>query len=420
MTIQNTEPKPECVDSLERNQELFRHEELERYADVLLWAVERSRGRPLKTSETVLIEYDGLARTLAEVLYARILERGLVPVQHQRASPTMEQNYLVWANNKRLNMVAPGDWERQGGVNGLIRILAPESLTHLEKITPEIQTRRDAARDPLREMLYFRELSGQVGRTVAVYPTLALAEAAGVSLSEYAARVRTACMLGSDDPVRDWKRFATEQAPVLEWLNAMPIQGLHIQSARVDLRLRLGERRVWLGMTGRNMPSYEIYTSPDCRFTEGVFQADQVVYVGGVPVEDVRLAFQQGRVISVKARQGAERLRRFLALDEGAWRIGEFSLTSRTHSRITGYMANTLFDENIGGIEGNCHIALGSCHPDAFAGNPADFVHALRRELGFNESTQHWDLVNTEQRQVAAILTDGSRRVIYEDGDFTA
>lgn len=402
------------------SERLFRQEELERYADVLLWAVERSRGRPLKTSETVLIEYDGPARELVEVLYARILERGLIPVQHQRSSPAMERNYLRLANNKRLNMVAPGEPERQGGVNGLIRILAPESLTHLEDVPPEILVRRDAARDPLREILYFRELGGLIGRTVAVYPTQALAEAAGLTLQEYATRVRKACMLGSDDPVRDWKRFARQQASTLEWLNGLSIRRLHVQSARVDLRLRLGEHRLWLGLTGRNMPSFEVYTSPDCRFTEGVFQSDQPVYVGGAPVEGVRLAFQQGRVISVKAKSGAERLRRFLALDDGAWRVGEFSLTSREHSRIADYMANTLFDENIGGPEGNCHIALGSCHPDAFAGNPADFVHALRRELGFNESTQHWDLVNTEQKRVTAVLADKSSRVIYEDGAFTA
>lgn len=70
------------------------------------------------------------------------------------------------------------------------------------------------------------------------------------------------------------------------------------------------------------------------------------------------------------------------------------------------------------GVAGNCHIALGGSHPDAFDGDPAEYTHAVRRELGFNESTQHWDLVNTEQKKVTAELADGSRRVIYEDGLF--
>lgn len=402
-----------------RTDELFSAEELERYADVLLWAVELSRGKAFKPSETILIEYDAPAGELVEALYARILERGLVPVQHQRATPKMEHSYLSKANNKRLNMIAPGELERSGGVNGLVRILAPRTLTHLESVEPELLARRDAARTKLRELLHFREAHHLMGRTVAVYPTRALADAAGMSLPGYAAMVRKACILGSDDPVRDWKRFRNEQAETLNWLNGLQIRELVVESANMKLLLRLGAHRRWLGLTGRNIPSFEIYTSPDCRFAEGVYRCNQTVYVGGAPVTDVRLAFQQGRVVSVRAGNGAERLRRFMALDHGAWRIGEFSLTSREHSRIGGYMANTLYDENIGGPAGNCHIALGSSHPDAYAGELADFTHLRRQELGFNESSQHWDLVNTEPKQVRATMADGSKRVIYEDGVFT-
>jgi aminopeptidase len=318
-----------------------------------------------------------------------------------------------------LSLIAPGERERRGGVNGLIRLLAPESLTYLQSIDPELQARRKCARQQIHEMLFFREVQHLLGRTMAVYPTQALADAAGMSLPEYAAAVRKACMLGSDDPVRDWKRFYREQGISLNWLNGLGIKELHVQSSSVDLTLQLGEQRRWLGLTGRNIPSFELYTSPDTRGTTGVYRSNQLVFMGGVPVDDVRLVFQQGRVISVQARSGSDRLRRFMALDDGAWRVGEFSLTSKEHSRIKGFMATTIYDENIGGPSGNCHIALGSCHPDAYAGEPADFTHFCRRELGFNESSQHWDLVNTEQKRVTATLGDGSRRVIYEDGVFT-
>jgi len=399
---------------------LFTQEELERYADVLLWAAEISRGKPFRGSETVLIEYDQPARELAEVLYVRILERGLVPLQHQRAGSLMEYSYLTLANNKRLNIVAPGERERMGGVNGLIRLLAPESLTYLESVDPELQARRENARAQLQEMLFFRELRHALGRTMAVYPTQSLADAAGMPLSAYAAQIRKACLLGSADPVREWKRFWREQHAIIDWLNGLGVSELHVQSENVDLTVPLGEQRKWLGLTGRNMPSFEIYTSPDSRRTEGVYKADQPLYMGGVRVEDVRLTFQQGRVVHVQSGSGVDRMRRFMALEEGAWRVGEFSMTSKEHSRINAFMAATLYDENIGGQAGNCHIALGASHPDAFSGEPADFTHLRRHELGFNESTQHWDLVNTEQKKVTARLADGSHKVIYEDGVFTA
>lgn len=202
-------------------------------------------------------------------------------------------------------------------------------------------------------------------------------------------------------------------------LNGLDIARLHVQSEQTSLRLTMGRGRRWVGLTGQNIPGFEIYTSPDYRGTEGVYRSNLPLYMDGVLVQGVRLVFAQGRVVSVHADRGEERLRSFLALDHGAWMVGEFSLTARDQSEVSQYMACTMYDENIGGLTGNCHIALGESHVQAFDGDPRDFSHARRRELGFNESAQHWDLVNTEQKRVTAELADGSRRVIYEDGLFT-
>lgn len=399
--------------------ELFSREELERYADVLLWAVETSRGRPLKGSEIILLEYDALACVLAEMLYEKILDRGLVPVSRQRPTECMEFNYLTKANNKRLNILPPGERECYAGIHGLIRLIAPGSIHHLSGVVTELLVRRRNAGSELQELIRFRQTRGELGFTTAVYPTKALAVAAGLGLDEYAALVRTACFLGQADPVRLWKRLWKSQQELLMRLNELGIARLHVQSEQTDLSLAMGRGRRWVGLTGQNIPSFEIYTSPDFRGTEGVYWSNLPLYMDGVLVQGVRLVFAHGRVVSVHADTGEERLRRFLALDHGAWMVGEFSLTARDQSRISHYMACTMYDENIGGKTGNCHIALGESHVQAFDGDPRDFTHARRRELGFNESAQHWDLVNTEQKRVTAELSDGSRRVIYEDGVFT-
>lgn len=398
--------------------DLFSQGELERYADVLLWAVELSRGRSFKGSEAVLVEYDALAVELAETLHERILDRGLVPIPRQRPTERMELDFLVRANNKRLHMLPPGELELYAGIHGLIRLIAPHSMDHLGLVPAELLSRRRSARSEVRELMFFRQTRRELGWTTAVYPTQTLADAAGMSLEEYAALVRTSCFLGQADPVRDWKRRLNEQQDLLARLNGLGINRLHVQSRQTDLFLALGNRRRWAGLTGNNIPSYEIYTSPDHRHTAGTFWSDQPLYMAGVLVQGVRLAFAQGRVVSIHADTGEERLRRFLALDHGAWMIGEFSLTARNQSRVDKYMATPIYNENIGGIAGNCHIALGGSHVEAFDGDPRDFTHVRRRELGFNESAQHWDLVNTEQKRVTAELADGSRKVIYEDGMF--
>jgi aminopeptidase len=98
--------------------------------------------------------------------------------------------------------------------------------------------------------------------------------------------------------------------------------------------------------------------------------------------------------------------------------VGEFSLTDKRFSRIDRFMADTLFDENFGGKEGNCHLALGSSYSDTFSGDPAKLTPALKKKLGFNDSALHWDLVNTEPKTVTAYLTNGKNIVIYESGEF--
>jgi aminopeptidase len=103
---------------------------------------------------------------------------------------------------------------------------------------------------------------------------------------------------------------------------------------------------------------------------------------------------------------------------ENADKVGEFSLTDRRFSRITRFMAETLYDENVGGPFGNTHIALGKSYHDCYDGDPGTVSAEEWQRLGFNESTVHTDIVSTSDRAVTAKLRDGSTRVIYSGGEF--
>jgi aminopeptidase len=80
-------------------------------------------------------------------------------------------------------------------------------------------------------------------------------------------------------------------------------------------------------------------------------------------------------------------------------------------------MANTLFDENFGGKHGSMHIALGASYSDSYNGKE-ELTKKLKKELGFNDSTLHWDLINTEDKTVNAVLENGNNVLIYEKGKF--
>ena len=113
-----------------------------------------------------------------------------------------------------------------------------------------------------------------------------------------------------------------------------------------------------------------------------------------------------------------ERVLTEMIATEGADRLGEFSLTDRRFSRITRFMAQTLYDENTGGEFGNTHIALGRSYQDAYDGDPSEVADERWQQLGFNDSSVHTDVVSTSDRVVTAQLRGGGERVIYRDGEF--
>ncbi len=82
-------------------------------------------------------------------------------------------------------------------------------------------------------------------------------------------------------------------------------------------------------------------------------------------------------------------------------------------------MAETLFDENIGGKYGNIHIALGSAYKDSYPGNIRNIKKNQWAKMGYNESVVHTDIMSTENRTVTAWLPNGKTLVIYKDGQFT-
>lgn len=270
----------------------------------------------------------------------------------------------------------------------------------------------------MRTILDRREEKGEYSWTLCSFPTEEPARRAGLSLAEYTRQIVRACYLDKRDPVAEWKRVYREVGRIKKWLNALPVKSLRIEGPHTDLKLTPGEHRHWKGVSGHNIPSFEIFLSPDWRGTEGTYFANLPTYRTGNYVEGLRLTFEKGVVTEISAEKGEGFARKQLAMDAGASRVGEFSLTDKRFSRIDRFMADTLFDENFGGKQGNCHIALGASYTDTFDGDPAQLTKAQKVRLGFNDSALHWDLVNTEPKTVTAHLKNGKSLVIYEDGMF--
>lgn len=393
---------------------------LEKYARVLFWGMQKARVTPFAPGDVVLVRTDIAALKLAEKVQALLLEKKLYPVVRISHPSFLEKGYYSGADDALLARNAPGEQELYAQTSGLISLLAPDSVTHLSGVHPAKIAVATRARKLLHDILDRRESGRLFGWTLCLMPTPALAQSAGMTEDEYAAQIIRSAYLDDDDPVARWEDFFLRAEDTKAWLNRMAVEYYHVRSASTDLKIYPGARRRWIGVSGHNIPSFELFISPDCRRTEGVFHADQPSYRNGNRVSGVTLRFRQGRAELVSAREGEDFVRAQLHMDTGACQVGEFSLTDKRFSRIDAFMAHTLFDENYGGEHGNCHVAVGSSYADTFAGEPAELTAEKKKELGFNDSALHWDLVNTEPKTVTAVLQNGENVVIYEDGMFRA
>jgi aminopeptidase len=236
-----------------------------------------------------------------------------------------------------------------------------------------------------------------------------------MTLEEYWDQIINACFLNEVDPIKKWKEVFKQLTFYKNKLNKLNAEKFHVEGPDVDLWVKQGEKRQWIGGSGRNIPSYELFTSPDWRGTEGWIKFNQPLYRYGNVITGIELKFKNGRVIESKADQNENVLKQMIATPN-ADKVGEFSMTDKRFSRITRFMGETLYDENVGGENGNTHVALGNAYHDCFAGDASKVTKKQWEKLGFNNSSVHTDIVSTAPRTVTAHFKNGKTKVIYKDG----
>jgi aminopeptidase len=298
-------------------------------------------------------------------------------------------------------------------------ILADKDMHLMDGVDPKKIMARGLAMKPFMDWRNKKQHAGKFGWTICMYGTPAMAKEAGLSEKEYWNQIIKACFLDMPDPIKQWKRVYKEMEHYRRKLTALSqkIDKLHVEGADADLWVTIGERRQWLSGRGYNVPSFEIFTSPDRRGTNGWIRFNQPLYRYGSKITGVQLWFKDGKVIKSSATKNEKLLKQMIAT-KGANMIGEYSLTDSRHSRITKFMAETLYDENVGGPEGNTHLAVGMSYRDTFSGDVSKLTSKQAEALGFNDSSVHTDIISTTRRMVTAHLKNGTKKVIYKNGKF--
>lgn len=232
--------------------------------------------------------------------------------------------------------------------------------------------------------------------------------------------------LDSENPIQEWKKHQDTIINRRAYLNKKKYKELHFVSESTDLFVSLHEHSTWLGAAhtsknGKyfqaNLPTEELYTSPDCRFTHGQVRINRPLPIFGKKVEGITMRFEQGKVVEAHAEVNDKSLQYFLNAHERNRYIGEIALVDISSPIFQSGLIfnNILFDENAG-----IHFALGSAYPAGYGIDSQEIPSEKDLvAMGCNASMFHIDFtMGDETMSVYGITHDENTEVIMDKGTF--
>ena len=234
--------------------------------------------------------------------------------------------------------------------------------------------------------------------------------------------VSVATRLDSPDLVAAWRDHAATLQARAAALDARGFDAVRFRGPGTDLTIGLIPDAHWGSAINEtvagvqhlpNLPTEEVFTSPDWRRAEGHVRSTAPLIAAGTRVNGLELRFENGKIVDVQAETGAEIIRQQIAMDEQAPYLAEVALVDGGSAvKKTGLVFHdTLFDENA-----TCHIAFGRGFPHVLGEEGSSLSPEELLERGVNVATVHTDfMIGGPEVEVVGLDADGSETPIIRD-----
>jgi aminopeptidase len=392
---------------------------LERYADLIV-----SVGANVQPDQVVAVEALPEAAPLVHAIARRAYEKRARYVDVMYFDGMAKRLRAELASEDTLDWVPPWLGRRME----LLAELDSARIVLVPLATPGLMEGVDPGRAGKDRLPTLKETfktidDRSIAWTLSPYPTVGWAKRVYPDVPDEQAVDRLwqdiahVCRLDEPDPALAWQERIEQIFQVASRLDALDLDALHFVGPGTDLTVGLlpssrfakegGSSQTRTGVRHvPNLPTEEVYTTPDPERTEGVVSATKPLDLGGSLITNLRVRFEGGRAVSIDADENADALRARTVVDDGAARLGEVALVD-SESRI-GRLGKTFFttllDENAAS-----HLALGDAY-SAPVGDPADLAR-------INESAIHIDfMIGSDDVTVTGLTKSGETVPILRQG----